>query len=69
MAEFEQVTATMRNAPTTNRQVRDFMRVFLSGASDELPDKQGRVTIPAHLRQYAGLTRECTVICYPVPVG
>lgn len=62
MAEFEQVTATMRNAPTTNRQVRDFMRVFLSGASDELPDKQGRVTIPAHLRQYAGLTRECTVI-------
>lgn len=35
MAEFEQVTATMRNAPTTNRQVRDFMRVFLSGASDK----------------------------------
>src|SRR6478735_6999386 len=41
---------------------RDYMRVFLSGASDELPDKQGRFTIPANLRQYAGLDREVTVI-------
>ena len=52
----------MRQAPTTSRQVRDFMRVFLSGASDEIPDKQGRVTIPVPLRQYAGLTKDCTVI-------
>ena len=33
-----------------------------SGASDEVPDKQGRVTIPPVLRSYAGLTGECTVI-------
>jgi MraZ protein len=38
------------------------MRVFLSGASDEIPDKQGRFTIPANLRQYAGLDRDVTVI-------
>ena len=25
-------------------------------------DKQGRITIPAALRQYAGLSRDCTVI-------
>ncbi|MFC7488352.1 division/cell wall cluster transcriptional repressor MraZ [Knoellia sp. CPCC 206453] len=62
MDEFVKVTQQMQEAPTTNRAVRDYIRVFLSGASDEIPDKQGRVTVPAHLRQYAGLTRECTVI-------
>jgi MraZ protein len=62
MDEFVKVTEQMQAAPTTNRAVRDYIRVFLSGASDEIPDKQGRVTVPAHLRQYAGLTRECTVI-------
>ena len=62
MDEFTKVTQQMQEAPTTNRAVRDYIRVFLSGASDEIPDKQGRVTIPAHLRQYAGLSRECTVI-------
>ncbi|MEO7269298.1 division/cell wall cluster transcriptional repressor MraZ [Janibacter sp. HTCC2649] len=62
MDEFVKVTEQMQEAPTTNRAVRDYIRVFLSGASDEIPDKQGRVTVPAHLRQYAGLTRECTVI-------
>ena len=62
MDEFVKVTQQMQEAPTTNRAVRDYIRVFLSGASDEIPDKQGRVTIPSHLRQYAGLSRDCTVI-------
>ncbi len=62
MDEFAKVTESMRQGPTSSRQARDFTRVFLSGASDEIPDKQGRVTIPASLRQYAGLTKDCTVI-------
>lgn len=62
MDEFVKVTEQMQEAPTTSRAVRDYIRVFLSGASDEIPDKQGRVSVPAHLRQYAGLNRECTVI-------
>ncbi len=60
--EFENVHEQMRQAPLSSRQARDYIRVFLSGASDEMPDKQGRVTIPGALRSYAGLDREVTVI-------
>ncbi len=62
MDEFVRVGENLRSAPVTNKGARDFLRVFLSGASDEIPDKQGRVTVPAALRAYAGLTRDCTVI-------
>ena len=62
MDEFVKVADQMRQAPTTSRAARDYMRVFLSGASDEVPDKQGRITLPPHLRSYAGLDRDCAVI-------
>ena len=52
----------MRAAPLSSKQARDYIRVFLSGASDEVPDKQGRVTVPVPLRQYAGLDRELAVV-------
>jgi len=62
MDEFVRVAETMNTAPVTSKAARDFLRVLLSGASDEIPDKQGRVTVPSTLREYAGLTRDCTVI-------
>ncbi len=62
MSEFERVHEQMRAAPISSRQARDYNRIFLSGASDEVPDKQGRVTIPPALRTYAGLDRELAVI-------
>ncbi len=60
--EFTRVATQMQQGPTSSKAVRDYVRVFLSGASDEVPDKQGRVTVPTTLRTYAGLNRECTVI-------
>ena len=60
--EFARLYELMRQAPVTSKAARDYQRVFLSGASKEVPDKQGRVTVPPHLRDYAALTRECVVI-------
>lgn len=60
--EFEELHDRIRQAPVTNRQSRDYLRMFLSGATQEIPDKQRRVTIPGMLRDYAGLDRELTVI-------
>lgn len=61
-AEFESVHQKIRQAPVTSKQARDYLRVFLSGASDEIPDKQGRITVPAVLREYAGISRDLVVI-------
>jgi len=62
VAEFERIADQLRQAPVTSKQARDYLRVFLSGASDEVPDKQGRITLPPLLRTYAGLERDCAVI-------
>ena len=60
--EFENLQVKVRQASLTSKQSRDFLRIFLSGANQEIPDSQNRVTIPANLREYAGLGRELTVI-------
>ena len=62
MPEFERITEAMRTAPVTAKGLRDYSRVFFASASDEVPDKQGRITIPSALREYAGLNRDCVVI-------
>jgi MraZ protein len=60
--EFAAITAQLRQAPVTSKVARDYLRMLFAGASDEQPDKQGRITIPPPLRSYAGLTRDCVVI-------
>lgn len=61
-AEFGDLHDRIRQAPVTSKQARDYLRLLLSGASAETPDKQRRVTVPASLRSYAGLDRDLTVI-------
>lgn len=62
MEEFRRMYEQIRQAPVASKQARDYLRVFLSGASDEMPDKQGRISIPPKLREYAGLGRDVAVI-------
>ena len=40
----------------------EIRRVILAGAEKQSPDKQGRIFIPAMLREYAGIEGEVTVI-------
>ncbi|RCK70611.1 MULTISPECIES: division/cell wall cluster transcriptional repressor MraZ [Desertihabitans] len=62
MATFVRMTSEIASAPTSVKQVRDYQRMLAAGASDETPDKQGRITIPPHLRSYAGLEKDVVVI-------
>ena len=60
--EFAEMHDRVRHAPLASKQARNYLRVFLSGAHPETPDKQSRITIPQNLREYAGLDRELAVI-------
>lgn len=62
MAEFARIAEAAKAAPTTVGEARMHVRMISSSASDEVPDRQGRITVPKDLREYAGLDRECAVI-------
>ena len=62
LGEWGRITDGLRAAPVTGKPVRDFSRVLFASASHEVPDKQGRITVPPALREYAGLSRDCVVI-------
>jgi MraZ protein len=59
---FGSYAATLREQSLTSERHRAFARVFFSSAFDQVPDKQGRISLPGPLRDYAGLARELTVI-------
>ncbi|NBO45561.1 MAG: transcriptional regulator MraZ [Actinobacteria bacterium] len=59
---FAEYANDLRNASLTSEKARGFTRVFFSSAFDDVPDKQGRVTVPPSLREYAGLDRELVVV-------
>ncbi|TXJ07508.1 MAG: division/cell wall cluster transcriptional repressor MraZ [Aeromicrobium sp.] len=62
LESFQLFNEKARQMPFTNKEARNFLRMLYSGAVSEMPDKQGRVTIPPVLREWAGLDRECTVV-------
>ncbi|HEX3732022.1 MAG TPA: division/cell wall cluster transcriptional repressor MraZ [Mycobacteriales bacterium] len=62
VTEFGRIAEQLRAAPMTHKAARAYSRVFFASAHDEVPDKQGRITIPGHLREYAGLSKDCVVI-------
>lgn len=52
-AEWEKVAARLSELPTSQRSVRAYVRLMLSGAMDAELDGQGRVVLPLYLRDYA----------------
>lgn len=52
----------LKSLPVTNKQARAFTRMFFAGATECSFDKQGRVTVPSTLREYAHLEKDVIVI-------
>lgn len=53
--EFE---GKLRALPISNSNARKFSRFFLSGATTCELDKQGRILVPATLREFAGMEKD-----------
>ena len=62
LGDFQQLTERLAQAPVTNKGTRDYVRMLFAAASQEVPDKQGRISIPPVLREYASLTKDVVVI-------
>ncbi|NLM96298.1 MAG: division/cell wall cluster transcriptional repressor MraZ [Halanaerobiaceae bacterium] len=52
----------LTSLPITSKNARTFVRFFFSGATECELDKQGRISIPANLRNYANLDKEVVII-------
>lgn len=61
-AEFRRVAMQIQHTSLGNKAAREYLRVLLSGAVDQTPDKQGRVLVPQMLRDYAKLGGDIVVI-------
>ena len=59
--EFETLREKILALPISQSEGRTFSRMFASGAECEL-DKQGRILVPAGLREYAGLNGSAIVV-------
>lgn len=60
--EFNKIVEKLKAMPFTKKQVREFSRFFLSGATLIEFDKQGRINLAPHLIKYAEITKECTIV-------
>ena len=60
--EWERQVQRVNELPTTNPEARRYSRFFFSQATGERIDKQGRLTIPAALREYAGLGQQVVIV-------
>lgn len=60
--EWEILEDKLKKLPLTNKNARAFVRFFFSGASESNLDKQGRVLIPANLREHSRIEKDAVII-------
>lgn len=59
---WNKIVNKLETLPFTKKDARQFVRFFLSGASEAEFDKQGRINVTSPLVTYANIKKECIVI-------
>lgn len=60
--EWSNVEEKLKSLPMTNKDARAFVRFFFAGASECDLDKQGRMVMPTHLKEYAKIDKDLVII-------
>ena len=60
--EWKALEEKLHALPLTNANARKFSRFFLAGATTCEVDKQGRILLPAVLRDFAGIDKEAVLV-------
>lgn len=60
--EWSIVEEKLKSLPMTNKDARAFVRFFFAGACECDLDKQGRIVMPNHLKDYANIDKELVII-------
>lgn len=61
-SEWKNFEEKLQKLPLTNPNARKFSRFFLAGASACEVDKQGRILLPAVLREFADITKDVVLV-------
>ena len=61
-SEWQAFVKKLRDLPMIDKEARQFTRFFLAGAASLEVDKQGRILLPAVLREFAGITKDAVLV-------
>ena len=59
--EWEKLAGKLSQLPLSDPRARAFTRLIFSGAVEVSFDRQGRILLPAFLRQYAGIKNQVVI--------
>lgn len=62
LEEWQNFEKKLKQLPISQPNARAFVRFFFSGAAECELDKQGRILLPANLREYACLEKDVIVV-------
>ena len=60
--EWQVFADKLRGLPMIDKEARQFTRFFLAGAAGVEVDKQGRILLPAVLREFADITKDVVLL-------
>lgn len=60
--DWEKFERNLTSLPLIDKDARKFARFFLAGAAQVELDPQGRILVPTHLREYAGLEKDVVLV-------